>query len=331
MRTLVTPGNIAYLYVMQRLTTLLLLAGITFTVQAQTNCGLLHDSNANGFVDIEDFLSILGLFGDQDSDGDGVYDSLDNCIDLEACNFMEIDAELCSYPDAIGDCNGNCPLDADGDGVCDFNCGFPINYQGYNYATVQIGEAREDQRVSAGQRVQHAMVVELSPATLVPIGVQRDNDTDVGALIMVPGAFLFVFGIVVCDLDRGDVVTVALIQTVEDRVQHVLNDEPHITVQLRDVIAQNDLGNLSQLVLILVHLEHDLTFHVLDLLHQHLAKLTTKERHAIDIRKNFFAQLLSWGARHTVDAFLSAILRDDRNSLLHSLIERLVYKPMRLH
>ena len=59
---------------MQRLTTLLLLAGITFITQAQTDCGLPHDINNNGSVDIEDFLSILGLFGDQDSDGDGLYD-----------------------------------------------------------------------------------------------------------------------------------------------------------------------------------------------------------------------------------------------------------------
>ena len=126
---------------MQRLTTLLLLAGITFTVQAQTNCGLLHDSNANGFVDIEDFLSILGLFGDQDSDGDGIYDSQDNCIDPAACNFIEVENEFCSYPDAVGDCNGNCPLDEDGDGVCDgFSCGSSISYQGYDYATVFIGD-----------------------------------------------------------------------------------------------------------------------------------------------------------------------------------------------
>ena len=126
---------------MQRLTTLLLLAGISFTTQAQTDCGLPHDINNNGSVDIEDFLSILGLFGDQDSDGDGVYDSQDNCIDSTACNYLEVDGEFCSYPDAIGDCNGNCPTDANGDGVCDvFVCGDLLPYQGYDYATVLIGE-----------------------------------------------------------------------------------------------------------------------------------------------------------------------------------------------
>lgn len=126
---------------MKHLINLLLLAGVTFTVQAQTDCGLPHDINNNGSVDIEDFLSILGLFGDQDSDGDGVYDSLDNCFDPEACNFMEPDAAFCLFPDAVGDCNGNCPLDEDGDGVCDsYSCGTSVSYQGYDYATVLIGE-----------------------------------------------------------------------------------------------------------------------------------------------------------------------------------------------
>ena len=125
---------------MQRLTTLLLLAGITFTGQAQTDCGLPHDINSNGSVDIEDFLSILGLFGDQDSDGDGVYDSLDNCFDLTACNYMDSEALICAYPDALGVCGGFCISDLDGDGVCDGGCGDPVSYQGYDYATVLIGE-----------------------------------------------------------------------------------------------------------------------------------------------------------------------------------------------
>ena len=126
---------------MQHLTTLLLLAGITFAMQAQTDCGLPHDINNNGSVDIEDFLSILGLFGDQDSDGDGVYDSLDNCIDLESCNFMDPEALACFTADVIGDCNGDCLADEDGDGVCDPHiCGNPVSYQGYLYSTVLIGD-----------------------------------------------------------------------------------------------------------------------------------------------------------------------------------------------
>ena len=125
---------------MQRLTTLLLLAGITFTVQAQTDCGLPHDINNNGSVDIEDFLSILALFGDADSDGDGLYDSQDACFDLESCNYMNPEALLCTYPDAIGECGGFCISDIDGDGVCDGGCGSYVSYQGYDYATVLIGD-----------------------------------------------------------------------------------------------------------------------------------------------------------------------------------------------
>ena len=42
--------------VMMRLVPLLLLCGLAMTSNAQTNCNLLHDSNDNGFVDIEDPL-----------------------------------------------------------------------------------------------------------------------------------------------------------------------------------------------------------------------------------------------------------------------------------
>lgn len=121
--------------------TFLLLAGFTINTQAQTNCGLLHDSNANGFVDIEDFLSILGLFGDYDSDGDGLYDSLDNCTNQESCNYMDTTTETCLFLDALGTCGGNCPLDENADGICDvFLCSYPISYWGYEYSTVQIGD-----------------------------------------------------------------------------------------------------------------------------------------------------------------------------------------------
>ena len=126
---------------MKHLTILLLLTVLPGISQAQTNCGLLHDTNSNGYVDIEDFLSILGLFGDVDSDGDWIYDSLDNCIDLTACNYAANPSEPCEYTDAVGICGGGCLSDPDGDGICnDWPCGSSWHYQGYNYATVLSGD-----------------------------------------------------------------------------------------------------------------------------------------------------------------------------------------------
>lgn len=64
------------------LTTLILLIGTVCL--GQEACPAPIDVNSNGAVDIADFLNVLGLFGDVDSDGDGVWDSQDGCIDVEA-------------------------------------------------------------------------------------------------------------------------------------------------------------------------------------------------------------------------------------------------------
>ena len=167
----------------------------------QTACLGSHDTNGNGTVDIEDFLSILGVFGDVDTDGDGVWDSVDLCTNLEACNFQLAPTTPCVFNDAVGICGGDCEADFDNDGICDeqdscigiedqcgicngpgptevviedivitydsvflpldddwyvfpisadttfsyeclplFACGDPLSYQGYDYATVLIGE-----------------------------------------------------------------------------------------------------------------------------------------------------------------------------------------------
>jgi uncharacterized protein (TIGR02145 family) len=39
----------------------------------------------------------------------------------------------------VGVCGGICNEDADGDGVCDWDCGESLVYDGYDYSTVQIG------------------------------------------------------------------------------------------------------------------------------------------------------------------------------------------------
>ena len=174
----------------------LLLTSLAF---GQESCPNLFDSNSNGAVDIEDFLAVLSLFSDVDSDSDGIWDSQDDCIDLEACNFAASPSLPCAFIDVLGECGGGCAGDGDGDGICDDeddcvgvvdecgvcngpgptevvveditilydsvylpqleewyvyefgadttfsftcapSCGDPVSYQGYDYATVLIGE-----------------------------------------------------------------------------------------------------------------------------------------------------------------------------------------------
>ena len=82
--------------------------------------------NANVFdwdgdysVTVTDFLMMLTVFGDVDLDFDGVWDSADECVDTEACNYNADPSEPCQYIDVLGICGGGCPEDADADGVCD--------------------------------------------------------------------------------------------------------------------------------------------------------------------------------------------------------------------
>ena len=183
---------------------ILTLAALVFATSCfgQEACPNMHDINSNGTIDIEDFLSILGLFADVDVDEDGVWDSQDDCLDASACNYLASPTEPCSYLDALGECGGACEGDGDGDGICDdvdtcdgeldecgvcngpgptevgveqitilydsvylpqleewyvyefgadttfsyecvptfSECGDPVGYQGYDYATVQIGD-----------------------------------------------------------------------------------------------------------------------------------------------------------------------------------------------
>ena len=92
------------------------------TLTAQTtppNCPNVHDTNGNYTIDIQDFLSLLGLFQDVDVDYDGVWDSADDCTDAEACNYTANPTESCAYTDVLGICGGGCEDDSDGDGICD--------------------------------------------------------------------------------------------------------------------------------------------------------------------------------------------------------------------
>ena len=86
---------------------------------AQTDCPNPHDSNDDGAVTISDLLDLLGLFGDVDTDQDGIWDSVDACVDTDACNYAADPTESCAYIDVLGICGGGCEGDGDGDGICD--------------------------------------------------------------------------------------------------------------------------------------------------------------------------------------------------------------------
>ena len=84
-----------------------------------TYCSWQPDSNADGLIGIGDLLDLLSVFGDTDYDEDGVFDSVDDCLDLEACNYAANPTEPCGFIDALGECGGGCEADTDGDDICD--------------------------------------------------------------------------------------------------------------------------------------------------------------------------------------------------------------------
>ena len=98
------------------LTSLLCVFTLSFT--AQVDCPNPYDGNGDGNVSIGDFLEMLAVFGDTDTDSDGVWDSLDYCVDLAACNYANDPSEPCTYIDVLGVCGGGCDGDSDNDGIC---------------------------------------------------------------------------------------------------------------------------------------------------------------------------------------------------------------------
>ena len=96
-----------------------LLCVFTLSLTAQVDCPNPYDGNGDGNVSIGDFLEMLAVFGDTDTDSDGVWDSLDDCVDLAACNYANDPSEPCTYIDVLGVCGGGCEGDGDDDGICD--------------------------------------------------------------------------------------------------------------------------------------------------------------------------------------------------------------------
>ena len=114
---------------------------MAFSLYSQApNANWEPDWDGDNNVGVSDLLGLLGVFGDFDSDNDGVWDSVDECTDIESCNYDSNPSVPCSYLDAIGVCGGWCEADNDGDGECDWICGEDsIEYDGHWYHSVQIG------------------------------------------------------------------------------------------------------------------------------------------------------------------------------------------------
>lgn len=75
---------------------------------AQTSeCGYSPDLEGDYHIGVTDILGVLGLFGQWDSDMDGIWDASDLCVDMEACNFAANPSEPCAYVDLFGVCGGN--------------------------------------------------------------------------------------------------------------------------------------------------------------------------------------------------------------------------------
>ena len=79
----------------------------------------VFDWDGDSTVTIADFLAMLAVFGDVDVDSDGVWDSSDLCVDINACNYTDDPSTPCQFLDVLGVCGGGCEADEDSDGVCD--------------------------------------------------------------------------------------------------------------------------------------------------------------------------------------------------------------------
>ena len=76
-------------------------------VSAQVDCGGWNpDVEGDYQIGVTDILGILGIFGQSDSDMDGVWDGSDFCVDPTACNFDANPSEPCLYEDIFGVCGG---------------------------------------------------------------------------------------------------------------------------------------------------------------------------------------------------------------------------------
>ena len=90
---------------MKKLLTILFAVALGLNLSAQTDYvdDWNPDADGDDLIGITDLLALLSLFAEADSDGDGIWDSVDDCIGVY---------------DPCGVCNGT-GEDADEDGLCD--------------------------------------------------------------------------------------------------------------------------------------------------------------------------------------------------------------------
>jgi beta-glucanase (GH16 family) len=74
---------------------------------AQSDCEWQPDSDQNYFISVTDVLAVLGVFGQADTDQDGIWDGSDMCTDPDACNYTANPTLPCVYLDVAGICGGN--------------------------------------------------------------------------------------------------------------------------------------------------------------------------------------------------------------------------------
>ena len=77
---------------------------------AQTDCGWNPDYDGDNTIGVADLLGLLGVFEEQDSDDDGIFDSQDDCVGVYdpcgVCNGDGVDADLDGVCDDVDDCVG---------------------------------------------------------------------------------------------------------------------------------------------------------------------------------------------------------------------------------
>ena len=140
--------------------------GTTWDPMAQTcivdesACGWQPDGNGDNLIGVNDLLDLLGVYGDTDYDQDGIWDSADDCVgeydECGVCNGLGPTVPVIESIEILYDSLYAEQIDqwlvfeVGADTTFSYTCepgepvfqacGDPVGYQGYDYATVIIGD-----------------------------------------------------------------------------------------------------------------------------------------------------------------------------------------------